>query len=288
MIQVLKFVETDLDQFFERNWPVCIYMHEVFPEELWSGFPHCHPNCEICYIFCGTGIITLNGHTYSAQAGDMFFIPQGVYHMEMADTTNPFHIIFLIIEHKGPQSERLNDMFKELCGCVRAQESSTVQQVFLRISKEIVGQKPGFLSVVNSLIKELYVLSFRSLHIERFVPNVESTAEANKHKDLFRQIDRYIYMNLNQQKASIKEIAKYFHYHPKYLSQLYKQEMGETLSEHINHMRLERAKEYLGNNEISLSVIVNQLGFSSMNSFYKMFKKHTGVTPGMYKKMLND
>ncbi|MBM7568904.1 AraC family transcriptional regulator [Paenibacillus sacheonensis] len=81
------------------------------------------------------------------------------------------------------------------------------------------------------------------------------------------------------------EIAQRFDISAEYLRKLFKSATGESLSEHINKVRLDKAKELLANTDESIQEIAVRTGFSNTNYFYSLFKKHSGITPSEYRNL---
>lgn len=77
-------------------------------------------------------------------------------------------------------------------------------------------------------------------------------------------------------------IAAKYRLHPGYLSRLFKQEMGETLSEHLLRIKIERAAQLLKEDRYKIGEIAGMVGYSTSSYFSVMFKKYTGCTPREY------
>jgi AraC family transcriptional regulator len=69
-----------------------------------------------------------------------------------------------------------------------------------------------------------------------------------------------------------------------YLSALFSSMEGVTIEQYIIRQKIERVKELLFYNELSLGEIANQLGYSSIAHLSSQFKKTTGQTPSAFKK----
>lgn len=69
-----------------------------------------------------------------------------------------------------------------------------------------------------------------------------------------------------------------------YLSSYFKEKIGMNFTEYLNEMRIDKAKQFLTNSNIKVQDIASKVGYTSINSFFRMFKKLTGVTPGEYRK----
>lgn len=73
-------------------------------------------------------------------------------------------------------------------------------------------------------------------------------------------------------------------YQPSYLSSLFKQDTGTTLTDFINTQRIQRAANLLSSTEQNISVVAEQVGILDVNYFTKMFKKSMGSTPTQYRR----
>jgi len=72
-----------------------------------------------------------------------------------------------------------------------------------------------------------------------------------------------------------------------YLSKLFSDNEATTIEQYIIHQRIEKVKELLGYEELTLSEIAFKLGYSSVAALSSQFKKVLGITPTEYKKMIN-
>jgi len=79
-------------------------------------------------------------------------------------------------------------------------------------------------------------------------------------------------------------LAKKFNISMGYLSALIKKETGRTYTELITQKRINLAKELLRDPNLSVSEIVQRVGYNDYFYFNKLFKKYVGVTPSKYRK----
>jgi len=70
-----------------------------------------------------------------------------------------------------------------------------------------------------------------------------------------------------------------------YLSHLFSEVEGITIEKYIINQKIEKVKELLVYNELSLSEIAFQAGYSSVAHLSAQFKKVTGLTPTHFKKL---
>jgi YesN/AraC family two-component response regulator len=96
------------------------------------------------------------------------------------------------------------------------------------------------------------------------------------------QCQNYIYSHLHD-KITVQELAKELGIHANYLSGLFKEQMGISLSRYILEEKVSRAKNLLVYSQYSFIEIAAYLGFSSQSYFSLQFKKVTGYTPKAYR-----
>lgn len=80
-------------------------------------------------------------------------------------------------------------------------------------------------------------------------------------------------------------LAKELHHDYSYLSNLFSETEGTTIEKYFISLKIEKVKELLVYDELSLSEIAYQLGYSSMAHLSGQFKKVTGLTPSFYKSL---
>lgn len=97
-----------------------------------------------------------------------------------------------------------------------------------------------------------------------------------------KKIVNYVNVNFHED-LSIKELSARFGLTPNYLSQIFKNETGESFVSYINRLRIEKACTLLRTSDLKISEIVRQVGYNDSQYFYRVFKKHIGQTPIEYR-----
>jgi AraC-like DNA-binding protein len=91
-----------------------------------------------------------------------------------------------------------------------------------------------------------------------------------------------------QQDLRIVDLSVKLHTNRTYVSRLINQVYGKSFSDLINQYRFQEAKMMLtapGYSLLSIAEIANRAGFPSESSFYRVFKKETGMAPGDWRKL---
>jgi AraC-like DNA-binding protein len=95
--------------------------------------------------------------------------------------------------------------------------------------------------------------------------------------ELVANIKEYLIEKINE-KISLDDICKHFGVGQTALMKKFRIETNQTVIEYFNELKIGRAKELIGKTSKSFSAISDELGFSSINYFSKLFKSKTGMT----------
>lgn len=92
----------------------------------------------------------------------------------------------------------------------------------------------------------------------------------------------FIHMNY-QKDLSLSDVANYVHLTPFHLSRLFKTVTGHSFVTYVSDYRLSKAKDMLKNSDMTVAEISVKSGFNNATTFYRTFKKFTGMSPQEYK-----
>lgn len=114
----------------------------------------------------------------------------------------------------------------------------------------------------------------------------------NKKQRIIEKIKNHIIQMVRSQKGSSStnlsvQLSDELHYDYNYLSTLFSEVEGSTIEKYYIAQKIERIKELLVYDEMSLGEIADLLGYSSAAYLSNQFKKETGLTPGHFKKIGN-
>ena len=104
-----------------------------------------------------------------------------------------------------------------------------------------------------------------------------------QYSPLIQKVIDHIILNLDTQ-LSLKQFSDTFSISSSYLSNLFKQETGQTLTDYITSQRVMRAAKRLKSSNNSIASIAESVGILDTNYFTKVFKKTLGITPSQYRK----
>lgn len=105
-------------------------------------------------------------------------------------------------------------------------------------------------------------------------------------QELLGHLAGYLEHNYSSLKFSVQGMADHFSMSLSNLSYYFKKSFGVNISEYVNGLRIEKAKQLLRGTEKPLGEIVTDIGYCDASSFVRKFKKEVGTTPGAYRKMV--
>ncbi len=110
----------------------------------------------------------------------------------------------------------------------------------------------------------------------------ERTSSSRSHGVLAQAL-RYIDENYTRESLSLNRVARQVNISANYLSAMFSQEMGCTLTEYITAKRMDRAKEILRSTDRRSGEIAFDVGYHDPHYFSFLFKKTQGCTPSDYR-----
>src|SRR5690625_1793769 len=174
-------------------------------------------------------------------------------------------------------------------GELRNQKNLKIATITLATRAAIAG---GLHPEIGYTLGDNFIQELEELHtineIEVFIENAlcEFAERVRRSKkqlyskaigDCINYIFSHIYGEL-----SLSTLAQTVALKPKYLSNLFKKEVGIPITEYIQKTKIDEAKKLMTYSDNSLSEISALLNFTDQSYFTKVFKKHTNLTPKQY------
>ena len=125
----------------------------------------------------------------------------------------------------------------------------------------------------------------QSLHDEMvidFTEKMRKYSRADTNSKHINACKEYIYSHIKE-RITIEDLADEFGVSASYLSRLFKQETGVSVSGYIREQKIEVAKNLLRFSDYSMIDIANRLSFSSQSHFIQQFRESVGMTPKKYR-----
>lgn len=130
------------------------------------------------------------------------------------------------------------------------------------------------------------------IYSERFYQRQFITRKISNHRildSLENVLAAYLNSDALTEKGlpTVQYISEALNVSPNYLSGLLKLLTGQSTQQHIHDKLIEKAKEKLSTTGLSISEIAYQMGFEHPQSFSKLFKTKTSLSPLEFRQSFN-
>lgn len=107
--------------------------------------------------------------------------------------------------------------------------------------------------------------------------------KGNSDESIGERVRKYVEQNYSNHDLDVSKIGNYLSLSPSYATKLFKEETGEVLSNYINRVRVDKAKELLMLNIYRIEQIAKMVGYLDARALNRAFKRLYGLTPSQYK-----
>lgn len=198
-------------------------------------------------------------------------IPGGVL-TELIIITFSQETLELLVESAG-ESVRLTMSHFTSCQCTVHNCTSEILELSRKLIKETTEKYWGHRIKSRFIFQELLV-SFVRLFADSGSGENDTTAVVAK-----GLLDNYPDKNLD-----LEELAEQCGVSKSHLCRVFKKATGQTTSQYLNHVRIDRACKMLAETSVSIEEIALTAGFSNPSYFFRVFKKETGKLPLEWRK----
>ena len=274
------------------QYPVALY--EWNGENEWHVVPHWHEEMEWIYFQKGDFPVWINTKEYQVHAPAFMCIhPEELHALILEkdgiESAVVFPVDILCFERYdaaeakvlGPLAEGKLRMpvlcqsgdaaFEELSACYKEIEQ------MLRQMKE---QKNMFYLNIKAKMLELIAVAYKHDLLTRQVR--EGREESGTVENL-KKVLQYIGEHYGSP-IRLSELAELVNMNEQYFCRYFKKNIGKTITEYINVIRVEKAATALAETEDKIIDIAAACGFDNTGYFIRRFKKEKGMTPSEYRK----
>ncbi|SCP96565.1 helix-turn-helix transcriptional regulator [Anaerobium acetethylicum] len=255
---------------------------------------HFHNEYEIFYIIEGERLFFFNNRSFVATKGDLILVNSNLIHMTKSVSekdTGHNRIILYISNQKMAHLEQLcptlqlTRFFDEHYGVYHLSQPQRNEflAMYHFLKKEFNNRDRHY-----KLAIELKVLSYLLSVTRELKPQSQElphSADKGKYRTAYAIAD-YLSANCEKQ-TSLEDLASHFFLSKYYICKVFKEVTGYTISEYVNIHRIQKAKRYLEETDLSITEIAHLLNFGSIAHFEKLFKTYMTVSPLKYRKRPN-
>ncbi|TBL70315.1 response regulator [Paenibacillus thalictri] len=143
--------------------------------------------------------------------------------------------------------------------------------------------KESIRALEEARLNGAHIANSGELQEEMLVPgHLEQTYEVKKNRRVIEIVLAQMENRLKED-LSLKTLAEIVYLNPTYLGRIFKEETGENFSNYLIQLRMNKAKQLLGNPCLKVYEVCEEIGYSDPAHFTHVFKRTVGVTPHEYK-----
>lgn len=257
---------------------------------------HAHDFIEIAYVASGRGVHRIGGKEYEVAKGDLFVINcdelhefrsvpalnenglqvyNCIFRPEFLDSSLVRSRCFSDLSHiflLSSLGEEGADHDIHLLG----RDNPEIGELYQRMYDEYMQKNYGYVDILRALIVQLIVLIFRDYR--------SSGGEARKarEKRYFDSAVRFMKAHYNED-IRLEDLAAMSFLSRSYFCSSFKKCTGMTVLEYIQSLRIGEACSMLRLTDRKVVDIAQEVGYSDLKFFNRLFKTATGKTPSEYR-----
>lgn len=218
-------------------------------------------------------VVTMSGEESSYQGYSFFFHPDLIRNYPLGHTIQNYGFFSYGVSEALFLSDKEKKVMASLFEAIEIELGNNIDQ----FSQDVL------VSQIELLLN----------HSNRFYNRQFLTRKVVYH-DLIGQMNFYLSERFGTEKSllnglpSTGEVADYLQVSPRYLSDLLKSLTGRSTQQHIHDKLIEKAKDILSTSTLTTAEIAFQLGFEHPQSFNKLFKQKTNMSPIKFRQLFNN
>ncbi|PKA16756.1 AraC family transcriptional regulator [Leptospira haakeii] len=235
---------------------------------------------------------------YDFDDGILFFMAPGqVFRIEIGNDRKPEHSGWILLVHPDFiwNSTLAKNIRKYEYFDYSVNEALFLSEKEEAVLNDIVGNiRQEYHSNIDKFSQDIIISHITTLlnYAERFYHRQFITRKITNHKLLDRLeeiLAEYFREGDLREKGlpSVQYVADLLNVSPKYLSGLLNVLTGQSTQQHIHDKLIEQAKERLSTTDLPITAIAYELGFEHSQSFSKLFKSKTKLTPVEFRRSFN-
>jgi AraC-like DNA-binding protein len=243
---------------------------------------------EIVRVLHGTSFVGINNQFIRIQKNECLIILPGVRHNYFLKDHESCRIIDLVFKpgdlsilHKEQLKNALPflyELLKPRVEYLRFVDDGGVRAVLEHVLAQYDHPASHTPLLLKTYYLELYILLSKVVG--------DSHSEAGRVQNMHIKSGLEFMVNFFSTDLTVKQIAEEVGISSRHFSRLFVKEIGMSVSDYLNLLRIRKAKELLLNTDMDITRIAYAVGFNSSQYFTTRFKRLEHVTPGVFRERL--
>lgn len=263
----------------------------------WNWKKVCSPFSRIYYVTEGEAKVYMNGQAYILQPEHLYLTPPFTLHDDFCDSH--FSLYYIHFYEEAIRKESLFDKYHFPVSIEASDLDRLLTERLLsinpgRVLRDFDPQRydnpPVFSQYMadnNRMPLHSVVESKGILYqlMARFLQKAEKKA-GDKDARVSRCL-QYIHEHIGED-ISVPQLAEIACMTEDHLIRIFRKEINHTPIRYINLKKVERAQLLLLVTRLPVKEIAMELSIDNISYFNRLFKQHTGITPGRYREVYGD
>ena len=244
----------------------------------------------LVHLISGNMKIQTHDEKYELLPGETLIIPPNMHYVPLESDGCTYYFVHFSADEACYQKKTLtvslgailpsgsyhyvyddeNGSVIEVAPLIKSDRNEQIEQIFSSISRLEPHFNATHKLLIDNYLRELLILL---------------SSELSKYKNMNRNLHRimeYIKTSYNED-ISLSALATRFELSETYIARLFKREFNLRPSDYVNRVRIEVAKDLLIHTERPISEISDNVGYSSLYYFSRVFKSIVGISPKEYR-----
>lgn len=267
----------------------CAVSIEAYYLKDWQGYdmaPHRHGRMEIMYVLSGRCEIRTGEGAFTMRKGEFILLDAAVSHglrVELDAVCRMMNIEFVLerracclpLKAARLRHPPLRQFLADARPTLVFADTEDVEGLLRRILNCLDGRGEGRALELELLTAEL-LLTLSRLYEDS--GNIRNVGDIH-----VRRAMQFLAQN-HFREIGVGDVAAHVGIAGGYLSRLFRRKCGQTVVEYLTALRITRAKMLLEKTSLPVVDVAGSVGVPSRRYFNELFKKHTGSTPGEYRR----
>lgn len=251
-----------------------------------------HDFWELVYVDTGEIEIRTDSGVFELKQGDIVFYKPNEFHCGKALRGTAPNLIIVTFECFAPcmsffagQSFRLRDEERYILAKLVQEGKSSfdppIHSPAIRFPLRSRNAPFGSDQLIRNYLEILLIELIRYRDPARRTATVSTTAKESHAEELMEQVRAFMMRHLSDP-LSIDRLCARFAISRTKLKMIIKTKTNMGVLEFFNHLKIERAKILIREEQTSFSEVAERLGYCSVHYFSRQFKKTAGMTPTEY------
>ena len=233
--------------------------------------PHSHPYYHMLFVLSGVCRFHVEGVQYDVQPGQCLLVPPQMQHAYTNEGSEPmdyYELKFSLLQ---------SGQNKLLCNGVAHMESrliglllEQIQSEYARLGSVADDAAAAFLNAILHVLTQPQRVA-KPRRFRYF--DASGTAELSQR--IVAHLEKHYKEDL-----SLDDLAAAMDYNKSYLCVAFKKDVGMTILDCLNTIRIRRAAELIVYSDHPMAQVAELCGFASVSHFNRVFLKYVGTTPG--------